>query len=152
MAADIDVGIHRRGSSTPSVPVPVPCGNGPQGRFANMTVPVGRGSPPGSAPAGILKLSRSADNLAALGAVSGTPPPAGSYTSRNSFMAVSGKQDAELLKSVQRKLVGDASLFFDILSEGAPAVFACVIQAWVPTCVHQSSDASVISCLIQVRR
>ncbi len=150
MAADIDVGTHRRGISTPSVPVPVPCGKGPRGRFANMTVPVG--SPPGSAPAGMLKLSRSADNLAALGAVSGTPPPAGSYMSRNSFVAVSEKQDAELLKSVQRKLVGDASLFFDILSEGAPAIFECVIQAWAATCVHQSFDASVIGCLLQVRR
>lgn len=98
-------------------------GMGWRGNQQQATPPVpiaGRRLPPSALAqmSDFVKLSRSADtlgHLAAAGSPSAAPPIA-----RSSFDSPAQRQHEapELLKSMQRKLVGDASLFFDILGEG----------------------------------
>lgn len=111
MAADIDVGSRgcgAHGIMTAPVKIPGSGGGGSGSEHWAQKLPLNG------------MLSRSADALTTLAGGGGGSPPWASYMARSSFAVPSEqrKPEPELLKSVQRKLVGDASLFFDILSEG----------------------------------
>ena len=61
-----------------------------------------------------MKGSRSADNLAGLAMANGSAL----CMATNSFTTPPERMRVEADAAIQRKLAGDASLFFDILSEG----------------------------------